>query len=57
MSNHFRVVIRVEQLDGEGNCEEVVSEDVLGDFPEDEDDISVGQKSNDFYEEVVKAFS
>ena len=52
--NHFRVVIRVEELNGDGSVMEVVSDHVLGDFPDDFDDTSVGQKSDDFYNKVIR---
>jgi hypothetical protein len=51
---HFRVVVRVEELDSEGTCIDVPSEQVLADFPDDQDDCSVGQKSDDHYNEVIR---
>jgi hypothetical protein len=53
-TNHFRVVVRVEELDEEGTCIDVPSEQVLADFPDDTDDTSVGQKSDDFYNKVIR---
>jgi hypothetical protein len=53
-TNHFRVVLRVEELDEAGTCIDVGSEDVLADFPNDIDDCSVGQKSDDFYNDVLR---
>jgi len=52
-STHFRVVLRVEQLDGDGNCIDVGSEHVLADYENDDDGTSVGQLSDDYYNKVV----
>ena len=51
---HFRVVLRVEELDADGEIIEVGSEHVLADFENDQDDTSVGQMSDDYYNKVVR---
>lgn len=51
---HFRVVLRVEELDENGDCINVGSEQVLADFPNDDDGTSVGQMSDDYYNEVMR---
>ena len=53
-SNHFRVVLRVEELDENGDCIDVGSEDVLADFPNDDNGINVGQQSDDFYNQILR---
>lgn len=52
--NHFRVVIKVEELNSDGSVMEVVSDHVLKDFPNDFDDTHVGQKSDDYYNNVIR---
>jgi hypothetical protein len=51
---HTRVVVRVEDLDNDGNCIDVPSEQVLADFPNDEDEMSEGQQSDDYYNDVIR---
>jgi hypothetical protein len=51
---HTRVRVIVEELDGNGDVIDVVSETTLADFPDDQDDEYQGQKSDDFYNDVVK---
>ena len=51
---HTRVVVRVEELDEGGNCIDVPSEQVLAEFPKDEDETSEGQMSDDFYNKVIR---
>jgi hypothetical protein len=50
---HTRVVVRVEEVDGEGNCIDVPSEQVLADFPDDQNEEYAGLKSDDFYNDVI----
>jgi hypothetical protein len=51
---HFRVKLIVEELDGNGEVIEVGSENVLADFPNDDDGTSIGQMSDDFFNEVIR---
>jgi len=51
---HFRVKLIVEELDGNGEVIEVSSEKVLADFPDDDDGSSIGQMSDDFFNEVIR---
>ena len=51
---HFRVRLVVEELDGNGEVIETCSEKVLADFPDDDDGSSIGQMSDDFFNEVIR---
>jgi len=51
---HFRVVLKVEELDEDGEVVDVCSEQVLADFPDDDDGESIGQKSDDYYNEIIR---
>lgn len=48
---HTRVVLVVQELDEEGNVIDTPSEQVLAD---DTDDTSFGQKSDDFFNEIIR---
>ncbi len=50
---HFRVRIIVEELDVNGEVIDVCSEKELADFPNDDDGTSVGQMSDDFFNNVI----
>lgn len=50
---HTRVVIRVEELDVNGDCIDVPSEQVVADFPNDEDVTSEGEQSDKFYNTLI----
>ena len=51
---HFRVMLRVEELDKDGKVVDVVSKHILADYPNDDDGSSVGQMSDDYYNKVVR---
>ena len=53
-TNHFRVKVVVEELDKDGEVIEVCSEKELADFPNDDDGTSIGQMSDDFFNEVIR---
>ena len=54
MANDFRVVLRVEELDDDGNCIDVPSEQVLANFYNDESEDSVGEGSDNFFNTVIR---
>jgi hypothetical protein len=51
---HYRVKVIVEELDGNGEVIDVVSEHILADYENDQDDDSVGQKSDNYFNKVVR---
>jgi hypothetical protein len=51
---HFRVKVIVEELDGNGEVIEVVSDHVLADYENDDDGTSIGQMSDDYFNKVVR---
>jgi hypothetical protein len=53
-THHTRVVVRVEELDANGDCIDVPSEQVLADFPDDQNEEYAGMQSDNFYNDVIK---
>ena len=50
---HTRVVLLVQELDEDGNVTDTPSEQVLGDFPNDQDEEYSGKQSDDLFNEIV----
>ena len=53
-THHTRVVVRVEELDKEGKIMNVPSKHVLADFPNDTEEFCDGQKSDDYFNDVIR---
>jgi hypothetical protein len=53
---HTRVVVRVEELDGNGDCIDVPSEQVIADFPDDQNEEYAGIQSDNLFNDIVKQF-
>jgi hypothetical protein len=52
---HTRVKVIVEELDGNGDVVEIVSDHILGDFPDDQNGEYAGLKSDELFNDVVRA--
>jgi len=50
---HYRVIMRTEKLDEGGHVADVVSEDILADFPDDQTDDTEGEQSNNFHNDIL----
>ncbi len=53
---HYRVVILTQKMNPDDGdmVEDVVSEDILAEFEDDQDGDSEGQKSYDYHNEIVR---
>jgi hypothetical protein len=51
---HTRVRVIVEELDGNGDVIDVVSENTLADFPDDQNEEYSGLQSDTFFNDVIK---
>jgi hypothetical protein len=51
---HTRVRVIVEELDGNGDVIDVVSEKTVADFPDDQNDEYQGEQSDNFFNTLTR---